>query len=144
MLLPVIRDGTTYALDRTMTDDAALAYWFAPAHDVFVTEDGGTVIGTYYCRANQAGGGSHVANCGYVTHPDAIGRGVARAMAMHSFDHARAAGFRAMQYNFVVATNTRAVALWRSLGFAEVGRLPGAFDHPVLGEVDALVLYRWL
>jgi ribosomal protein S18 acetylase RimI-like enzyme len=74
----------------------------------------------------------------------ATGRGVARAMALHSFEQAKARGFRAMQFNFVVASNTRAVGLWQSLGFAIVGRLPGAFDHPALGFVDALVMMRAL
>ncbi len=111
---------------------------------MFVAEVEGCVLGSYFCRANKDGGGRHVANCGYATHGAATGRSIARAMALHSFDHAHAAGFRAMQYNFVIATNLRAVALWRSLGFAQVGRLPGAFDHPTLGTVDALVLHRWL
>ena len=95
-------------------------------------------------RANQLGGGGHVAICGYVTAPDATGRGVARAMALHSLAEAKARGFTAMQFNFVVASNSRAVALWQSLGFAIAGRLPGAFHHPTLGPVDALVMFRAL
>ncbi len=144
IILPIIRSGEAYALDRDMTAGQALAYWRAAGHSVFVAEIDGRVLGSYYCRANQAGGGRHVANCGYATHAAATGRGIARAMGLHSFDHARAAGFRAIQYNFVIASNVRAVALWLSLGFEQVGRLPGAFDHPTLGEVDALVLYRRL
>ncbi|WP_294319428.1 GNAT family N-acetyltransferase [uncultured Sphingomonas sp.] len=144
IIMPIIRAGETYALDRDMDEEPALAFWFAPGNAVFVAEVEGQVLGSYFCRANKAGGGAHVANCGYATHPQATGRGIARAMALHSFDHARAAGFRAMQYNFVVATNDRAVRLWLSLGFEQVGRLPQAFDHPASGEVDALVLYRRL
>ena len=144
ILMPIVRAGETYALDRDLSEEHILAYWFGDGKTVFVAEDAGRVLGTYYCRANQAGGGAHVANCGYATHPQATGRGIARTMALHSFDHARAASFRAMQYNFVIATNARAVGLWRSLGFEQVGLLPGAFDHPTLGEVDALVLYRRL
>ncbi len=144
IILPIIRVGEAYALDRDMTAEQALAYWRAAGHSVFVAEIDGRVLGSYYCRANQAGGGRHVANCGYATHAAATGRGIARAMGLHSFDHARAAGFRAMQYNFVIASNVRALALWLSLGFEQVGRLPDAFDHPTLGEVDALVLYRRL
>lgn len=144
ILEPTIRAGETYALDRDMAEDAARAYWLADPHDVFVAEDAGQVLGTYYLRANQAGGGRHVANCGYMTGTGAQGRGVARAMCEHSQDHARARGFQAMQFNFVVSTNTRAVALWESLGFAIVGRLPGAFAHPSLGYVDALVMFKAL
>ena len=102
------------------------------------------MVGTYYIQPNQLGGGSHVANGGYATAPGASGKGVARAMCADSLDRARAQGYRAMQFNFVVATNERAVALWQSLGFAILARLPAVFDHPVQGLVDAHVMFRTL
>ena len=144
ILEPVIRAGETYTLARDLARDQALAYWFSPGHEVWVAEDGGEVVGTYYLRANQQGGGSHVGNCGYVTASGAEGRGVARTMCAHSLERAREQGFRAMQFNFVVSTNQRAVRLWESFGFQIVGRLPGSFAHPTLGYVDALVMYRSL
>lgn len=141
---PTIRAGETYALDRNMSEAEALAYWFGADKAVFVAEAEDKILGSYYLRANQAGGGAHVANCGYMTAASATGRGVARAMAEHSLAEARDRGFRAMQFNFVVATNDRAIRLWQSLGFDVVGRLPGAFAHPAHGFVDALVTYRAL
>ncbi len=127
-----------------MGEGAALAYWLGPDKEVFVAEDDGEILGTYYLRPNQAGGGRHVGNCGYMTASQATGRGVARAMCLHSLDHARACGYRALQFNFVVATNERAIALWQSFGFDIVGRLPRAFNHPQLGMVDALIMYQAL
>jgi ribosomal protein S18 acetylase RimI-like enzyme len=144
ILAPVIQAGETYPLPRDMARDEALAYWFTRGHEVFVADQGGEILGTYYLRANQKGGGAHVANCGYVTAPWATGRGVARRMCEHSLAAASARGFRAMQFNFVVSTNERAVRLWQACGFQIVGRLPGAFDHPRHGYVDALVMYRSL
>ncbi len=144
IIAPVIRAGETYTLDRDMSERDALGYWFGADKEVFVAEADGAVLGTYYLRANQAGGGRHVCNAGYMTAAAATGRGVARTMALHSIDHARSRGFRAMQFNFVVSSNVRAVGLWQSLGFEIVGRLPGAFDHPADGFVDALVMYRSL
>ena len=142
---PTIRAGETYALPRDMTRSAALSYWMGPSQETFVVEDdGGGIVGTYSMRPNQKGGGAHVANCGYMTRPDAIGCGIARAMGEHSLDHARARGFRAIQFNCVVSTNSRAVALWERLGFRIVGTLPGAFAHPHHGFVDAYVMYRHL
>ncbi len=141
---PVICAGETYALDRDMSEEAALAYWTGPDREAFVAEEDGEILGTYYLRANQTGGGSHVCNCGYMTAPAAAGRGIARRMCLHSLDRARARGYRAMQFNFVVSTNERAVRLWESLGFAIVGRLPGAFDHPAHGFVDALIMFQSL
>ncbi len=141
---PTIRAGETYALDRDLTEADALAYWLAPDKEAFVAEAEGAVLGTYYMRPNAGGGGGHVCNCGFMTRPDAAGRGVARAMGAHALAHARSRGYRAMQFNFVVSTNTRAVRLWESLGFAIVGRLPQAFRHPALGTVDALVMFQAL
>jgi len=139
---PVIRAGEVFALPRDMGWDAALSYWLDGDHIPFVAEADDMVVGTYYIRPNQMGGGHHVANAGYATDAAASGKGIARAMCAHSLEAARASGFRAMQYNFVVSSNVRAVRLWESMGFEEVGRLPGAFDHPSLGYVDALVMWR--
>ena len=144
ILEPVIRAGDTYTLPSEMSREDALAYWFSDGHETFVAEEDGLVLGTYYLRANQRGGGSHVANCGYTTASAATGRGVARAMCAHSLERARERRFRAMQFNFVVSSNERAVRLWESFGFATVGCLPKAFLHPRLGYVDAFVMYREL
>jgi GNAT superfamily N-acetyltransferase len=112
-------------------------------HEVFVAEEDGEIVGTYFLQANQKGGGAHVANCGYVT-AAAQGRGLARMMCDHSIERAKARSFRAMQFNFVVATNENAVRSWQSCGFEIVGQLPDAFLHPRLGYVDASVMYRAL
>jgi len=144
ILEPMIRRGETYTLPRDMSKAQALGYWFAPEKETFVWEDNGAILGTYFLRANQQGGGSHVANCGYVTAEAAQGRGIARGMCLHSLERATQRGFRSMQFNFVVSTNERALALWRDLGFEIVGRLPGAFQHPEHGFVDALVMYKQL
>ncbi|MDI1297110.1 MAG: GNAT family N-acetyltransferase [bacterium] len=141
---PVIRAGETLATPRDMRRDEALAYWLNPKHSVRVLEEDGAVAGVFYIRANQTGGGAHVANASYVTASNAMGRGVARRMCAASIDLAREQGYRAMQFNFVIATNGRAVALWQAMGFAIVGTLPGAFAHPRLGMVDALVMFRTL
>ena len=144
ILEPTIRAGETYTLPQEMARQEALEYWFAPQHEVFVAQEDTQIVGTYFLQPNQQGGGSHVANCGYITAPSATGRGVARAMCAHSLNRARERAFKAMQFNFVVSTNKRAVALWESFGFEIVGRLPSAFRHPTQGSVDALVMYRSL
>ena len=144
ILEPVIRAGETYALPRDWTREDALTYWFSDGHSVFVADDDGQVVGTYFLHPNQKGGGSHVANCGYITAAAASGRGIARQMCTHSLEYAKSRGFRAMQFNFVVKTNERAVRLWESLGFNIVGTLSEAFLHPIHGYTDAYVMYRKL
>ncbi len=140
ILEPVIRAGETYTLDRDLSREQALGYWLA--HEVWVADLDGVVAATYYLKRNQAGGGSHVCNCGYMTSAAFQGRGLAREMCLHSMQMAREYGFRAMQFNFVVTSNQAAIHLWLKLGFREVGRLPGAFLHPSQGFQDALVLWR--
>src|SRR5262245_39536856 len=108
----MIRRGDTYTLPRDMTKEQALEYWFAPEKERCVWEENGVVLGTYVLKANQLGGGAHVANCGYVTAAAAQSRGIARAMCAHSLERAKERGFRAMQFNFVVSTNERALKLW--------------------------------
>ena len=142
ILEPIFRAGETYCLPRDIPRDQGLAFWFGGGHQVFIAESGGARLGTYYICPNQRGGGAHVCNCGFATASAAQGKGVARAMLTHALEEAVRQGFRAMQFNFVVASNTRAVETWTRAGFETVGRLPGAFDHPRLGYVDALVMMR--
>ncbi len=101
-------------------------------------------FGTYVLHPNRKGRGSHVANCGYMTARHAYGRGIGSAMCAHSMEEAKSAGYRAMQFNFVIANNHRAVALWTRMGFAIVGRIPQAYFHPTAGYTDAFVMHRHL
>jgi len=140
----IVAAGEVYALPRTLDAAAARAYWMDAPRRVFVAELDGHVVGSYYLRTNQAGGGEHVCNCGYAVAEAARGQGVAGAMCVHSQQVARELGYLAMQFNFVVASNVGAVRLWTAQGFETVGRLPRAFRHPSLGLVDALVMYKWL
>jgi ribosomal protein S18 acetylase RimI-like enzyme len=144
ILEPVIRAGETYMLSGDLSREDALAYWLSGEHEVFVATEDDSILGTYYLRANYRGGGSHVANCGYITASGALGRGVARAMCADSLERARSRGYRAMQFNCVVSSNERAVRLWQSCGFAIVGHLPNVFLHPQRGYIDAYVMHREL
>src|SRR5258707_6869485 len=133
ILEPTIRAGDTYTLPRDMTRKDALEYWFTPQHEVLVAEENAQILGTYFLQVNQQGGGSHVANCGYITAAWATGRGIGRAMCQDSLERAKARGFRAMQFNFVVSTNEVAIRIWKSLGFWTLAQIPEAFHHPTLG-----------
>jgi ribosomal protein S18 acetylase RimI-like enzyme len=137
--------GDTYTFAPDSTEDEIRKAWVDLPAATFVARDSaGALLGTYFIKPNQPGLGNHVCNCGYVVAPRAAGRGIATAMCEHSQAWAIARGFRAMQFNFVVSTNERAVRLWQRLGFEIVGRLPGAFRHRTAGFVDALVMYKTL
>ena len=144
ILEPVLRAGETYPQPRDISREAALAYWWKPEHAVFVVEDQTGITGTYYLKANATGPASHVANCGYMVGAGAGGKDLGRKLCLHSLEEARRRGFRAMQFNLVISTNACAIHLWTSSGFETVGRLPGAFQHPAHGFVDALVMYQTL
>ena len=145
MIEPVFRAGDTYAVDPDITENAARTLWLDGPAATFVAEQhDGVPLGTYYIRANFSGGADHICNCGYITSMQAAGKGVATSMCLHSQDTARGLGFRAMQFNLVLASNTRAVALWHRLGYETVGQLPDAFRHPSLGLVNAHIMWKTL
>ena len=144
ILRPAVEAGDTFCADPNGGRAGALAYFWPATARVWIAFDGDEALGCCYLKPNQTGNGAHVCNAGYCTTPAARGRGVARAMLDHSLQVARDEGYRAMQYNFVVETNTRAIDTWTRAGFDIVGRLPGAFRHPEEGYVDALVMYKSL
>lgn len=140
----VVRGGETYALPVDLSREQALTIWSEQNRRIYVAEDRDGILGTYYLRPNQPGPGSHVANAGYMTALASRGRGVARALCLHSLEEARQLGFSAMQFNCVVAQNAPAVHLWTTLGFKTIGRLPQAFRMPDGQLVDALVMHQHL
>jgi L-amino acid N-acyltransferase YncA len=113
-------------------------------HTIVAVEDDGTVLGSANSGPNHMGPASHVATASFMVDPAHAGRGVGRALGQHVLEQARADGYRAMQFNAVVATNTRAVGLWRSLGFEVLGTLPEGFRHPTEGYVGLHIMHRRL
>ncbi|MCZ6634890.1 MAG: GNAT family N-acetyltransferase [bacterium] len=140
----VVHKGDTYVFDPDCDEAYARSVWMSDQMATYVAVVDGRIAGTYILKANQPGLGDHVANAAFMVSPENRRGGVGRAMGEHALEEARRAGFRAMQFNFVVSTNTGAVKLWESLGFEIVGTLPEVFRHRELGFVDAYVLYRKL
>lgn len=141
----IVAAQETYAIAPDISYDAAYQLWCTtPLVSWVVKDEGGQLLGSYYLKANAAGPGDHICNCGYMVTPMARGKGVARAMCEHSQRQAKALGFQAMQYNAVIATNEIAVALWQKLGFRIVGTVPNAYRHARFGLVDAHVMYKAL
>lgn len=144
MFRHVAAAGDAFAYDETTPEAVARKLWFDPPAHPVVAEAGGRIVGTYYVRPNQPGRGDHVANAGYMVAEEARGRGLASRLCEHSLATARALGFRAMQFNYVVSTNDAAVRTWQRHGFEVVGRLPAGFRHATLGDVEVFVMYRRL
>jgi len=145
LLRPVFRSGESYAFSPDITEQEACRVWVDTPSATFVAvNESNEILGTYYIKANQPALGSHVCNCGYIVAENARGQGIASDMCERSQQEAASRGFRAMQYNLVVATNEGAIRLWTRQGFDIIGTLPKAFRHPRLGFVDALVMYKEL
>ncbi|MEO7966130.1 MAG: GNAT family N-acetyltransferase [Gemmatimonadaceae bacterium] len=140
----VVATGDTYTFAPDISEAAARMAWLAPTYVTYVAERANEIVGTYILKPNQPTLGAHVANAGYMVRPGTFGGGIGTAMAEHSLDEARGAGYRAMQFNAVVSTNTRAVALWKRLGFDVIGTVPEGFRHHERGYADLLVMYRRL
>ena len=140
----IVEAGDTYAYAPDTNRFEAKIIWLEQPNKTFVCEEDGQIVATYYIKTNQAGPGNHVCNCGYMVSSSARGKGLATTMCEHSQLIARELGYKAMQFNFVAASNEGAVRLWHKQGFQTVGQLPRAFSHPKLGYVDALVMYKWL
>lgn len=142
----VVAAGETYAYDREMDYSEGRRIWMvtAPGRTIVATDDDGTVLGTANMYANRGGPGSHVASASFIVDPRHGGQGTGRALGEHVLDWARESGYRAIQFNAVVETNERAIALWRSLGFKVLATVPEAFDHPSRGYVGLLIMHRFL
>lgn len=140
----VVATGDSYAFTSDTTRDHFLQLWMQPPVKAFVALLGGRVAGSYMLKPVQPGRGAHIANAAYMTAPEFRGRGIGEALGRHSLVQALALGYRGMQFNFVISTNTAAVRLWQKLGFEIIGTIPGAFAHAALGDVDVHVMYRTL
>jgi L-amino acid N-acyltransferase YncA len=140
----VVVSGDTYAFDPGTNEEQAFRIWMSPDLRTYVATSQGKIVGTYLLKPNQPGLGCHVANAAFMVDPVARGQGLGEAMGRHALEEAKRLGYRAMQFNFVVSMNERAIRLWKKLGFSIVGTLPEAFRHLSLGYVDAYVMFRSL
>lgn len=141
---PIIREGSTYVFSPDSSKEKMMGFWLAQDKSTYVAELNGEIVGTFFLKANQPDGGSHVVNAGYMVSPKAKGKGIGKAMAEFSFAEAKRLGYHAMQFNYVVKSNTAAVNLWTKLGFEIVGEVPEAFIHPKLGLTSVFIMYRKL
>jgi L-amino acid N-acyltransferase YncA len=142
----IVAAGETFSWDRDLSEERARSRWFRdpPGRTFVAVDEDGSVLGTAASYPNHEGGAAHIASASFMVDPDRAGRGAGRALGEHVVAQARADGFRAMQFNAVVETNTRAVSLWRSLGFDVLATLPEGFRHPDAGYVGLHIMFRRL
>ncbi len=142
--LEVIQTGDTWIFAPDSSKEKLLDYFFDKKKYLYVAEIESEIVGFFFLTENQKDLGSHIANAGYMVSPGQQIKGIGRAMANFSLIEAKILGFQAMQFNFVVKTNEKAVHLWQSLGFQIIGEIPEAFQHSELGLVNAFIMYKKL
>lgn len=140
----VIAGGDTYVFAPDASEDEMMTFWFTPDKHNYVAELDGEIVATFWLRANNPGLGKHVGNAAYMVAPTAHGKGIGKQIGLWSLDEARRLGFTAMQFNFVVKSNTYAVKLWQDIGFEIIGEIPDAMIHTKNGPTNAYIMYRKL
>lgn len=138
----IVRAGETYAYPLDLSPERAYELWIpAPPGQSVVLEEGGEILGIASMGPNRPGRGSHVGTASFMVDPRAGGRGVGRRLGEYVIAWHREQGYRAIQFNAVVETNTVAVRLWQSLGFRIIGTVPGAFDSASHGLVGLHIMH---
>jgi L-amino acid N-acyltransferase YncA len=151
----ICAEGETYVYPFEPTEDEGQAMWMElgrarantelpPSLTVVAVDDDGRVLGSAKMGPNRPGPGAHVSTASFMVDPAAAGRGIGRALGEYALAWARAQGYRAMQFNAVVESNTRAVHLWQAIGFEIIGTAPEAFKSPTHGYVGLHVMYQKL
>ena len=140
LLRSVTTEGDTLPFQNGVDGDFIDSQWLGAFGCVLAWRDD-ILLGMYRYSANMPGRGAHIATATFLVGKQYRGQGLGRKLVQHCLAQAKASGFRAMQFNQVVATNLAALALYRSLGFKRVGKIPEAFAHPEHGYVASYVMY---
>ncbi|NMO17062.1 GNAT family N-acetyltransferase [Pyxidicoccus fallax] len=141
----IVAAGETYAYPGSLSLEEARPWWMEqPPGWTVVCVEGDTVLGSAKMGPNRPGRGAHIATGSFMVDPAHQGRGVGRKLGEYVIGWAREAGYRGIQFNAVVETNTAAVRLWQSLGFRIIGTVPEAFNHPRHGFVGLHVMFHRL
>ena len=144
IITEVISKGDTYTFDPITPKEVMLDYWYGKDKHTYVATANGIVVGTFILKDNQPGLGSHIANGSYMVAEKASGKGIGKAMGEFSLAEAKRIGYKAIQFNIVIKSNTRAVHLWQKLGFEIIGEIPDTYRHKVNGLTNAYIMYRRL
>ena len=138
----IVEAGETYAYPTDLNSDQARDLWLErPPGSTVVLEEDGQILGSAKMGPNRPGRGSHIGTASFMVSAGSRGRGVGRRLAEHMVEWHRDQGYRGIQFNAVVESNTAAVHLWQQLGFEIVGTVPGAFESRTHGLVGLHVMY---
>lgn len=141
---PIIRAGGTYVFSPQSSREKIMSYWLNEDKKTYIALIEGKAVGTFYIKANQPDLGDHICNAGFMVDPEQKGKGIGRRLGQFAISEAKALGYQAMQFNFVISSNHSAVSLWKSLGFQVIGEIPQAYRHPSHGLVSALIFFKKL
>ncbi len=137
----VVEAGDSFPGDAILSEQQAWDMFCAQTKTV-CAHSGDEVVGVYILHPNNIGRCAHIANASYAVKEGCRGMGIGRALVEDCIARAKQAGFRGLQFNAVVATNTTAIALYLKLGFAVLGTVPGGYRDKDGHYSDTLIFLK--
>jgi ribosomal protein S18 acetylase RimI-like enzyme len=137
----VVAAGDSFPGDQILSEAEAWGMFCAQTQTVCAVA-GDEVVGVYILHPNNIGRCAHIANASYAVKADARGRGIGRMLVEDCLMRARKNGFRGLQFNAVVVTNTAAIALYLKLGFKVLGTVAGGYRDKSGNFRDTLIFLK--
>jgi GNAT superfamily N-acetyltransferase len=139
----VVEDGSAFPQVAPLEEESA-ARFFAAQSFTAVAEGEGEILGLYILHPNNIGRCGHLANASYAVRKAERGRHVGELLVSHSLEKGRELGFKILQFNAVVRSNTGAIRLYEKLGFVRLGTVPDGFLMKDNTYEDILLFYHTL
>ena len=139
----VVEDGVAFPQEDCLDVESARDF-FASQSYTGAAVSHGEILGLYILHPNNVGRCGHIANASYAVRRDIRGEHIGEKLVKDCLEKAREYGFRLMQFNAVVASNTHALHLYQRLGFVRLGTIPGGFHIPDGSCEDIIVHYKQL
>jgi RimJ/RimL family protein N-acetyltransferase len=144
----IVEEGTSYPHDRFPDEPDFLDYWFRGKTTVVAypcdRSADAEMLGAFYLKPNWPGRARQVANAGFIVAPSWRNKGLGWLLGATMLQYAKELGYRGVIFNLVFAENLPARRLWRNLGFAEIGRIPGAIRKDDGTYQDAIIMFQSL
>lgn len=124
----VVEDGTAFPQTEPLTEESGHDFFEEQSFTGLAYDEiSGKILGLYILHPNNIGRCGHICNASYAVRSDARGQHIGEYLVKHSMEKGKELGFRILQFNAVVSSNTYALKLYKKLGFVQLGVIPGGF-----------------
>lgn len=127
----VVDDGVAFPQEEDLTEESRDAFFKEQTYTgIAENEETGEVVGLYILHPNNVGRCGHICNASYAVKRNIRGQHIGEKLVLDCLAKAKEKGFKVMQFNAVVASNTHALHLYKRIGFTQLGVIPGGFRMP--------------